>query len=170
MADDSMLARFREMRGKKGGKDDKGTEPGGEPGEKGGSASAPTFGDLKTAADRIDAIVGGGEMDDGLPGGEAGASGGESAGDDASILAEAAGVSPEEARKLLDAAKKLPEVAGLDAKALGERLKEDFDLRMRLEELAARPSRVESAGPTPIGGASAGPPAGMPPMGGPGGM
>lgn len=182
MADDSMLARFREMRkGRRNEGGEKGGKPEEQPGEKPGGkkpgmdievavTAEPTFGDLKKAADTVDELAGPvpGEM----PGGPGAAPAG--AADDAAILAEAARVSPDEARRLLDAAKKLPEVADLDARALGERLREDFDLRMRLEEIAARPGRMEREGPVPtragmgdMGGMD-GPPGGLP--GEPGGM
>jgi len=58
-------------------------------------------------------------------------------GTDMSPLMEMLGIDETKARALFDAAKQLPDVADLTPEQLAELLVEDFQMRMRLEELAA---------------------------------
>lgn len=137
------LAVFREMRNKSKG--EKGSESAEEksPAEEKPPAEGGTPADFKAAADEVGRIAAEGKGAEGEPGG---------AGEDpAAVVAREAGVSPEEGKKLLDAAARLPEVADLSPGELGRRIKEDFDLRMRLEELSARPGRMERPEPMPMG-------------------
>ena len=64
----------------------------------------------------------------------------ESAEVDVTPIAEALGVDQENAQALYDAAQQMPRLAGKSPEEIGQMLSDDIDLRMQVEQIAARTS------------------------------
>jgi hypothetical protein len=75
---------------------------------------------------------------------------------DVSAIAQMLDVTPERAMALFDAAQGMPRLAGKPPEEIGQMLAEDVQLRMQVEQLAARSADVaaEDEGADPVGGYS----------------
>ena len=75
---------------------------------------------------------------------------------DVSAIAQILDVTPERAMALFDAAQGMPRLAGKPPEEIGQMLAEDVQLRMQVEQLAARSADVsaEDEGADPVGGYS----------------
>ena len=119
-----------------------------------GPGGEPTEAELMAMAAEADAMLG--DVGAATAPGEEMAAEGEmpaEGGEDMTPLVEALGITPEQAQSLYDAAQQMPDFAGVPPAELAIMLANDFDLRMRLEQLAA------GASDTPM------PPEEMPPAG-----
>ena len=106
----------------------------------GGEGESITGQDLMDRAGQIDQILSEEEMG-ALDEAEAAINApmpGEGGGDmDMTPLAEALGVDPARASEIYEAAQQMPQLAGLPIEELAALLAQDFDMRMRVEALAA---------------------------------
>jgi len=152
-------------------------EPGAPPAPE-GEAQVPEGGlvpsrDLKPLMDEADRILAEGPpaegevppegAPEGMPPEEAPSEAMTPDGVDVSAIAEALEVDADQAIRLYEAAQKIPMLAGQSPEELAQMLKDDFQLRMRVEEMAAEGEDQAQAAETMM--TPAGPPAG-PPMGG----
>jgi len=150
----------------------------GEPGAAPGTPPRPEGGlvpsrDLKPLMDEADRILAEAPEDEGAEPVEDTAVEGEEAPaeealaeDDVTPIAEALDIDQEQAQRLFDAAKKIPMLADKTPTELADMLKDDFQLRMRLEAAAAEGDDMaaEAMGAEGFGVPAAGPPPGPGPM------